>query len=137
MITGIAHINLVVPEGTLPAAEAFYAGTLGLTPTPVPALQRGTLAWFNIGSSGQQVHIAFGVPADFAEPSARHPCFRLEGPEALLTVQKQIWKHFQEGGDGAPKACDQPGGESSGEWRVDAALHHGARNEQRMGKDVL
>ncbi|KAL2426771.1 hypothetical protein ABEF95_002124 [Exophiala dermatitidis] len=48
MITGLAHINLTVPEGTLSLANEFYGETLGLTPRPVPSLQRGTLAWFDI-----------------------------------------------------------------------------------------
>lgn len=55
MITGIHHINLVVPPGTLALATDFYATTLGLTPRPVPHLQREKLAWFDIGDSGQSV----------------------------------------------------------------------------------
>jgi 4-hydroxyphenylpyruvate dioxygenase-like putative hemolysin len=45
MITGIAHVNLLVPAGTLDQAEEFYSGVLGFTRIPVPQLQRGTLAW--------------------------------------------------------------------------------------------
>jgi hypothetical protein len=45
-ITGIAHINLTVPPGTLEHAASFYAGTLGLLRAPVPALQKDTLAWY-------------------------------------------------------------------------------------------
>jgi 4-hydroxyphenylpyruvate dioxygenase-like putative hemolysin len=45
MITGIHHINLLVPEGTLDDATEFYANTLGLTSTPVPHLQIGRIAW--------------------------------------------------------------------------------------------
>lgn len=45
MITGIAHVNLLVPAGTLELAEAFYADTLGLKRVPVPALQKHELAW--------------------------------------------------------------------------------------------
>ena len=118
MITGLAHVNLVVPRGTLPAANAFYAGTLGLTAVLVPERQRETLAWFNLADSGQQIHIAFGRPGDFDEfgtASSRHPCFRIAGPDALAELQRRVWAHFQAGGDGAPKACDEPGGESSGE----------------------
>jgi len=118
MITGLAHVNLVVPRGTLPTASAFYAGTLGLTEVPVPERQRETLAWFNIADSGQQIHIAIGRPADFEEfgaSSSRHPCFRIAGPEALAELQRRVWAHFRDGGDGAPKACDEPGAESSGE----------------------
>ena len=57
MITGLHHINLVVPPKTLHLAEEFYAGTLGLTSRAVPHLQRETLAWFDIGESGQQVRV--------------------------------------------------------------------------------
>ena len=45
MITGYAHVNLTVPEGTLKQADTFYGETLGLTPREVPQLQRGMLAW--------------------------------------------------------------------------------------------
>jgi hypothetical protein len=48
MITGIAHVNLTVPAETLAQAEEFYGGTLQLQSTPVPELQRGTLAWYVI-----------------------------------------------------------------------------------------
>jgi hypothetical protein len=68
MITGIHHINVVVPPSTLQHAVTFYhdGTTLGLTPRSVPHLQRDTLAWFDIGTSGQQVHVAIGKPEDFA-----------------------------------------------------------------------
>ena len=45
LISGIAHVNLTVPAGTLDEANAFYGDTLGLTARPVPQLQKGTLAW--------------------------------------------------------------------------------------------
>ena len=45
LISGIAHVNLTVPSGTLVQANAFYGDTLGLTARPVPELQKGTLAW--------------------------------------------------------------------------------------------
>jgi 4-hydroxyphenylpyruvate dioxygenase-like putative hemolysin len=45
MITGISHINLLVPEGTLDLAESFYADTLGFKRVPVPVLQKHELAW--------------------------------------------------------------------------------------------
>ncbi|CAN8104881.1 unnamed protein product [Discula destructiva] len=117
MITGLHHINLVVPPSTLPAATAFYANTLGLIPRPVPALQRDTLAWFDIGASGQQVHVALGQPADFApqqQSSSRHPCFRVESPEALAQLRQRVWAHHVRGGEGAPMAADRPGEEDSG-----------------------
>ncbi|EXJ87380.1 hypothetical protein A1O3_04339 [Capronia epimyces CBS 606.96] len=142
MITGFAHINLTVPHGSLSAANEFYGNTLGLTPRPVPVLQQGTLAWFDIipkaahvqatvngdsngDSNGvnpaptpyQQVHIAFGPATEFLaeNKSSRHPCFRLGSPEALLELRQRIWDHYLRGGDGAPREADEPGKENSGE----------------------
>lgn len=43
---GIQHINLSVPEGTLPLAEEFYGKVLGFPSDPVPQLQRETLRWY-------------------------------------------------------------------------------------------
>jgi catechol 2,3-dioxygenase-like lactoylglutathione lyase family enzyme len=120
MISGLAHVNLTVPKDTLPQAVEFYGETLGLTPRPVPALQKGNLAWFDIPSSSQQVqqvHIAFGTPSDFENPSSRHPCFRVESPESLLALRKRIWDHFQRGGPAAPQAADKPGDVDSGTFR--------------------
>ncbi|KAL6702895.1 hypothetical protein ACN47E_000857 [Coniothyrium glycines] len=108
MITGIHHINLVVPPYTLHLAHAFYATTLGFTPRPVPHLQRTTLAWFDIGSSGQQVHIAFGKPEDFTHTSSRHPCFK--------------------GGEDAPVQADKPGESNSGAEGVEYPTRFFARD---------
>ncbi|KAI1108297.1 hypothetical protein F5Y14DRAFT_436758 [Nemania sp. NC0429] len=114
MITGLHHINLVVPPDTLDQAAAFYGATLGLTPRAVPALQKDTLLWFDIGTSGQQVHIAFGQAQDFSFDSRRHPCFRVADGEQLLELQRRIYAHLEAGGLGAPKAADCPGAENSG-----------------------
>jgi catechol 2,3-dioxygenase-like lactoylglutathione lyase family enzyme len=46
MITGIAHVNLTVPAGTLEEAAEFYGNTLGFTRVPVPVLQKDSLAWY-------------------------------------------------------------------------------------------
>lgn len=46
MITGLAHINLLVPRGTLDQAYTFYGETLGLYAAPVPERQKGTIAWY-------------------------------------------------------------------------------------------
>lgn len=48
LITGISHVNLLVPAGTLSQARAFYGKTLGFESVPVPILQRETLAWYAI-----------------------------------------------------------------------------------------
>ena len=45
MITGLAHINMLVPPGTLDQANTFYGETLGLTAAPVPKAQVGTILW--------------------------------------------------------------------------------------------
>ena len=117
MITGLAHVNLVVPEGSFPAAHAFYGTTLGLVSSPVPALQRDTLVWFNVAESGQQVHIALPDHTDSdgrAVRGSHHPCFKLSSPEALYALQKRVWQHFKDGGESAPMECDEPGGVDSG-----------------------
>jgi len=111
MITGIAHVNLIVPPGTLHLAESFYGETLGLHRVAVPARQKDMLAWFDITPKGQQVHIALG-PKEAESP--RHPCFRLESIEALAKLQQKIWEHYQRGDASAPRMADKPGGENSG-----------------------
>jgi hypothetical protein len=58
MISGIAHINLPIPQGTLEQAEEFYGTTLGLTSSPVPELQKGTILWYVFES---QYLIVFNV----------------------------------------------------------------------------
>jgi hypothetical protein len=142
LITGIAHVNLTVPPGTLSHAHAFYGETLGFTSVPVPVLQKDTLAWyppfssllspnfpfysielgldrtnegarFDITPQGQQIHIAFGPEG---EKSSRHPCFKVESVEALVMLQGRIWAHFEREGDveGRPREADKPGERSSG-----------------------
>ncbi|KAH7027863.1 uncharacterized protein B0I36DRAFT_246928 [Microdochium trichocladiopsis] len=137
MITGLHHINLTVPEGTLDQANAFYASTLGLTPRPVPAAQAGRLAWFDIISASssstapplQQVHIAFGKPQDFDHlESTRHPCFRVGSPEDLLQLQQRVYAHFESGALGAPRAADKPGEDNSGAKGVEYPTRFFARD---------
>ncbi|GHJ86473.1 hypothetical protein NliqN6_2875 [Naganishia liquefaciens] len=115
-ITEIAHINLTVPRGTLETAAEFYGETLALTRVPVPSAQTKELAWFNIGSSGQQVHIAF--PASETEledkTTRRHACFKLASPNALQELQARIYAHHEKGGDSAPSQADKPGDVNSG-----------------------
>ncbi|KAI0389127.1 Glyoxalase/Bleomycin resistance protein/Dihydroxybiphenyl dioxygenase [Xylariaceae sp. FL0594] len=119
MLTGLHHINLVVPAGTLSEAAAFYEVTLGLRPRAVPEAQAGTLLWYDIGDSGEQVHIAFGPASDFetaaARSSPRHICFRVPDSETLAKVKARIWEHFTRGGQGAPVHADEPGKRNSGD----------------------
>ncbi|KAH6868858.1 hypothetical protein BKA58DRAFT_441283 [Alternaria rosae] len=128
MITGIHHINLVVPPNTLHLANDFYATTLGLTPRTVPHLQRETLAWFDIGSSGQQVHVAIGKPEDFAHSSSRHPCFRVGSVEALNELRVKVWEHHERGGEAAPLEADRPGAKNSGAEGVEYPTRFFARD---------
>ncbi|KAL1863861.1 hypothetical protein Daus18300_008010 [Diaporthe australafricana] len=111
LITGLHHINLTVPHGTLDQAKSFYSATLGLTARPVPAAQTHELAWFDIGASGQQVHVSLPKHDNDAIPgdASRHPCFRVGSPEALLTLQERVHAHWTRGGDDAPAAADAPG----------------------------
>ena len=111
MITGIAHINLTVPPGTLPQAASFYCNTLGFTSVPVPVLQKETLAWFDITPRGQQIHIAFG---ENELKSSRHPCFKVASPEALLELRRKVWEHFERKDEASPREADKPGEENSG-----------------------
>jgi catechol 2,3-dioxygenase-like lactoylglutathione lyase family enzyme len=124
-IIGIAHINLIVPKGTLQLADEFYGETLGLKPRAVPSKQQGELAWFDIGDSGQQVHIAFGP--DEVE-SRRHPCFKLGSAEALLDLQRRIWDHHVRKDQSAPRQADEPGRVNSGSQGVEYPTRFFARD---------
>ncbi|RMD43404.1 hypothetical protein DV735_g1723, partial [Chaetothyriales sp. CBS 134920] len=112
MITGLHHVNLLVPSGTLDLANQFYGTVLGLKPRPVPSSQAHRVAWYDIADSGQQVHIAIGDSVEL--DSSRHPCFKIGSLEALLELQKRIWAHYEQGGQSAPKAADKPGEQNSG-----------------------
>lgn len=121
-----------MPPRTLPAANVFYGTTLGLNPRAVPRLQADSLAWFDIASSGQQLHVAFGRPdvdfTDEARAARRHPCFRVESQEQLNELQRRIWEHYERGGEGAPSECDRPGGENSGAKGVEYPTRFFARD---------
>jgi catechol 2,3-dioxygenase-like lactoylglutathione lyase family enzyme len=128
MITGIHHVNLVIPPDTLELAHEFYGDTLGLTSRPVPHLQRGRLAWFDMGASGQQVHIAIGKPEDFQHASSRHPCFKLGSVEDLVALRQRVWAHHERGGEAAPKEADKPGEKNSGAEGVEYPTRFFARD---------
>jgi catechol 2,3-dioxygenase-like lactoylglutathione lyase family enzyme len=79
-VTGIHHVQLAMPPGREADAEAFYAGVLGLTPTPKPEpLARRGGCWFR--STGVEVHL--GVEAEFRPARKAHPAFRVSGLPAL------------------------------------------------------
>ncbi|KAK3400470.1 hypothetical protein B0T20DRAFT_404456 [Sordaria brevicollis] len=133
MITGLHHVRQHPrPPSTLPLAHHFYSTTLSLTPIPVPSAQVGTLAWFNISDSGQQLHIAIGRPEiDFTEEArnaSRHPCFKVENAEKLRELQERVWEHYKRGGEGAPMGCDEPGTVGSGAQGVEYPKRFFARD---------
>lgn len=80
---------------------------------------------FNIGDSGQQVHVAPGV--NETKTSNRHPCFKLQSQEKLLELQQRIWDHHERGGDAAPLEADSPG-ENSGTKGVEYPSRFFARD---------
>ncbi|EGO55769.1 hypothetical protein NEUTE1DRAFT_67742 [Neurospora tetrasperma FGSC 2508] len=135
-----SEVNILVPPSTLHLATSFYGTTLGLIPRPVPALQQGTLAWFDFSlqESGvqqqqqQQLHFALGRPdIDFtpeARNADRHPCFRVGNAEKLKELQERIWEHYKRGGEGAPMECDEPGTVGSGHQGVEYPKRFFARD---------
>jgi hypothetical protein len=68
---------------------------------------------FNIGSSGQQIHITDHIAAD--PESTRHPCFKINSREELEQLKKSIYDHHVRGGPAAPLTADKPGEVDSGQ----------------------
>lgn len=67
---------------------------------------------FNIGTSGQQIHVTCG-PTD--PKHSRHPCFKLPSRQDLEEIKRSIYEHHVRGGPAAPMAADKPGELNSGE----------------------
>lgn len=74
---------------------------------------------FNIGSSGQQVHVTCG-PTD--PEHSRHPCFKLPSQDELEKIKKSIYDHKVRGGPAAPMAADKPGEANSGELSINRVV---------------
>ena len=76
----IDHVQLAMPAGAEDAARAFYAGVLGLTEVPKPAVLavRGG-AWFERGA----VRIHLGVELDFRPAKKAHPAILVDDLTAL------------------------------------------------------
>lgn len=122
LISGLDHVNLLVPCQTLHLAHAFYAGSLGLSPIPVPSScpYKGLVGWFDIVGSGQQIHVMSAHhlgPAQLRAQteSQRHLCFKISTREKLEKLQDIVWRLYERGAEGAPMYCDKPTQERSGE----------------------
>jgi catechol 2,3-dioxygenase-like lactoylglutathione lyase family enzyme len=69
-VIGLDHVQLAMPEGMEPEAEAFYGGVLGFEriPKPEPMASRGG-CWFASGP----VALHLGVEVDFRPARKAHP----------------------------------------------------------------
>ena len=119
-ISGLHHVNLLVPPNSLPLANSFYSGVLGFSTTPVPNSSKTHLAWFNVGNTGQQLHVTSEHYLSQAQlkaqaESPRHACFKIVSEEKLVQLQKAIYKLYEKGGEGAPVHCDEPGDNNNGQ----------------------
>ncbi len=80
-VTAIDHVQLAMPSGREPEAEAFYHGVLGLevrAKPPVLAARGGR--WFARGD----VHVHLGIEEDFRPARKAHPALRVAGFDELL-----------------------------------------------------
>ena len=79
-LTGFHHVQLAMPRGEEPRAEAFYAGVLGLERVEKPSelAARGG-CWFR----GEGVEVHLGVEDDFRPARKAHPAFRVQGLDEL------------------------------------------------------
>jgi hypothetical protein len=96
---------------------------------------------FDITPQGQQIHIAFG---ENELKSSRHPCFKVDSPDALLALRKRIWEHFERKDEASPREADKPGEDDSGTLffdlggKVDAITDSRARCERSgVPKEIL
>jgi catechol 2,3-dioxygenase-like lactoylglutathione lyase family enzyme len=85
-VIGLDHVQLAMPRGGESAAEAFYAGLLGLTrlPKPEPQASRGG-CWFASGS----VALHLGVEDDFRPAKKAHPALLIQNLAGLVAALAQ------------------------------------------------
>ena len=79
-LTGFHHVQLAMPAGEEPRAEAFYSGVLGLPRVEKPAelAARGG-CWFR----GEGIELHLGVEEEFHPARKAHPAILVDGLEAL------------------------------------------------------
>jgi len=79
-VSGLDHVQILVPPGGEGPARSFYSGVLGLREiAPPPALGPG--AWFAL-PDGRQLHASVEVNGFVPAPRA-HPCLLVEPPADL------------------------------------------------------
>ena len=79
-IAGYHHVQLAMPPGQEPRAEAFYARVLGLQRVEKPAELAGRGGcWFR--GAGVELHL--GVEQDFRPARKAHPAFLVEDLDEL------------------------------------------------------
>jgi catechol 2,3-dioxygenase-like lactoylglutathione lyase family enzyme len=82
-IVRLDHVQLAMPAGREPEAEAFYSGLLGLArlPKPGPLAARGG-CWFGRGP----VAVHLGVEQDFRPARKAHPALVVRDLPALVAT---------------------------------------------------
>jgi catechol 2,3-dioxygenase-like lactoylglutathione lyase family enzyme len=85
MLIALHHIQLAIPQGGEPQALAFYAGILGMTPVPKPAVLAGRGGvWFTAG----QIRLHLGVETPFAPARKAHPAFEVANLDLVINHLK-------------------------------------------------
>jgi catechol 2,3-dioxygenase-like lactoylglutathione lyase family enzyme len=79
-VEGFHHVQLAMPPGGEPDADAFYAGVLAFDVVPKPAhlAARGG-RWFRAGTT--ELHL--GAEEGFGPSAKAHPALRIRGLRAL------------------------------------------------------
>jgi catechol 2,3-dioxygenase-like lactoylglutathione lyase family enzyme len=81
VISGLHHVQIAVPAGSVPALRAFYGQVLGMTELPKPAAlaARGGV-WFRSGTA--ELHL--GVEADFRPARKAHPGLLVDNLDGIV-----------------------------------------------------
>jgi catechol 2,3-dioxygenase-like lactoylglutathione lyase family enzyme len=101
-IVRLDHVQLAMPSGGEPEAEAFYSGLLGLTrvPKPEPQASRGG-CWF--GDGPVKVHL--GVEEDFRPARKAHPALVVRDLPALEARLREAGVEVRPDPDSPPGAA--------------------------------
>jgi catechol 2,3-dioxygenase-like lactoylglutathione lyase family enzyme len=85
VLIALDHVQLAMPPGGEAAAEAFYAGVLGLVRVPKPpALAVRGGCWFELGP--MRVHL--GVEEPFAAARKAHPAFLVRDLRSFVATYR-------------------------------------------------